>query len=878
MYLFSLNFTKLQGVLYIFYAFLLMSIILPLNELQAQFQVRDVYGNKLPTPSWPPPDSLFEDNKFIVWFNRDVTDKQFINDNWSYYYNPPTAIGGDNNSIQTYFSIPGCYDVDLSFLHYLLKDTNLINLLYNLDLEQFCQVSNFMPIQDSLSYTRNGDTILTPEFWNCYEVTLSEESPYTPVQCVQFLNYFYGGNQISYAELSPKMELFDCDFNNLNPPNPTNDPRWTQATSFYNDSPLEKKFYYQNILRAWSLTPALRGVKVGVVDTGINEDEDDFDSRVIDGYDAQTEGHASGDSKFPSRHGTAVAGLIGNKNNNVKHSLGVAGGCGENDGVSLYSLKVPFSNFSIRNITKAWLHGVKSENNPEPGFGVYAVNLSLGWDNDYENIFNETLRRALDYSYRMGVVSVIATGNINKNVSYPANYEYNKLIAVGSYSAYKRKNFNNEFVASKFTNRTTDGGSNFGKAVDLLSMGGTLTSYETIPRLLNGELSDLSNSNSNFGGTSAAAPQVTGTVALMMSKIIEDEPANIDLPLVPEDYEGLLNISAFDCKYHFIDYDNNDFIDTIGYDERTGYGILKADTCLMYLENPYILRHFTSNCEDCIDELVEAKQEFIILRSEYFREDDFGLLPTSKEIQYVADRYRVSKTISVGDLDIDEGLLEARIWGLGGKEPGTDNKTIGWNGVQPKSIYVDEAGYCRVVGDSDENDPNFNHNNLKDIAYRNDLSLNDVFTIETFVYEVYSATISLNGDVIIGNSLGYYPCEPDEVKYRFTVWGELPVKLDVGKEINKSTYDNIISVRCETLGLLNNNILSVYYSMKKFEPVEISVYDLKGNKLLTERKHTWNNQSEQKVYLELNNLNSGIYLIEVKSNSSYGSTKFTFSK
>lgn len=66
--------------------------------------------------------------------------------------------------------------------------------------------------------------------------------------------------------------------------------------------------------------------------------------------------------------------------------------------------------------------------------------------------------------------------------------------------------------------------------------------------------------------------------------------------------------------------------------------------------------------------------------------------------------------------------------------------------------------------------------------------------------------------------------------------------------------------------------------MGKFEPVEISVYDLKGNKLKTERKHTWNNQTEQKVYIELNYLNSGIYLIEVKSNSGYGSTKFTYTK
>ncbi len=867
-----INLIKKRQYLFLFSFIMFIYFLLTTNSVNAQFQIRDVYGNKLPTPSWPPPDSLFEDDKFIIWFNRDVTNKQFINDNWYYHYHPPSAIGGNNNTIQSFFSIPGCYDVDLTFLNQLLKDTNLVNFLYGLNLEQFCQVSNFMPIQDSLSFTRNGDTVLTPEFWNCYEVTLSETSPYSPVQAVQTLNIFFGGNQISYAELCSKGHLNSCDFDNSDRPNDV-----TPISAFLNDEPENDIVYRQNILRAWSLANASNEVKVGIVDSGINPSPDK-QNRIGGNYHVIKN---STNYTDPEGHGTGVSGIIGNKNNNGAFP-GVAGGCDafNSDGIIMYNLKLDneATNLRVYNLADAWLYAIKNTNGNDEGFKVDIVNLSTGI-----RTYSETVRRILDYGYRLGVINITASGNAGDNLlnfnQYPPMYEQNKILVVGSYTTFRNKstieNEKYDFIYPVYRSAFTS----YGSVLDLLGSGevGKLqirtSEYTDDPIIL-----DYSAILSN--GTSAASPYVAGVVALMMSKIIEDEPENIDLPLAPEDFEGLLSISAFDCKYE----NPNSFIDTIGYDEKTGYGVLKADTCLMYMENPYVLRHFTSECGDCEGELVEEKQEFIVIDNDVKFDGLISLAPTSKDIQYVADRYRVSKTISIGDLDIDEGLLKARIWGLGGREPGTDNKTIGWNGVQPRTnvnsytVYNDEGGYCRVVGNSDDGDSDFNHNNIRDIAYRNNLTTNDVFTIETFVYEVFSATISINGDLTIGNSIDFFPCEPEEVKYRFTVWGETPIQLNIEKNKTSINFKNEINVRCETLDLLNNNILSVYYSMGKFEPVEINVYDLKGNLLKTERKHTWNNQPEQKVYIELNNLNSGIYLIEVKSNSAYGSTKFTFTK
>ena len=67
-----INLIKKRQYLFLFSFIMFIYFLLTTNSVNAQFQIRDVYGNKLPTPSWPPPDSLFEDDKFIIWFNRDV--------------------------------------------------------------------------------------------------------------------------------------------------------------------------------------------------------------------------------------------------------------------------------------------------------------------------------------------------------------------------------------------------------------------------------------------------------------------------------------------------------------------------------------------------------------------------------------------------------------------------------------------------------------------------------------------------------------------------------------------------------------------------------------------------------------------------------------
>lgn len=213
------------------------------------------------------------------------------------------------------------------------------------------------------------------------------------------------------------------------------------------------------------------GVKVAIIDTGIDYTHTDLDGNYKGGYNF-VGGNA--DPKDDNGHGTHVAGTVAAEDNGI----GVIGVAPE---ASLYAVKVLDSTGSgtFSNV----IAGIDwSVNN-----GMQVISMSLGADSG-----STSLKNAVDNAYNAGVVIVAAAGNdgnaagTTDTVDYPARYD--SVIAV---AATDSSNMRASFSST-------------GPAVEVSAPG--VSVYSTIP-----------GGYDYYSGTSMATPHVTGTAALIIA-------------------------------------------------------------------------------------------------------------------------------------------------------------------------------------------------------------------------------------------------------------------------------------------------------------------------------------------------------------------------
>ena len=214
------------------------------------------------------------------------------------------------------------------------------------------------------------------------------------------------------------------------------------------------------------------GVKVAVIDTGIDYSHPDLDGNYKGGYDFVNRDSYPMDDHG---HGTHVAGIIAAEDNDI----GVIGVAPEAD---LYSLKVIDSNGYgyVSNIIAGIEWAV--DNNMD------VISMSIG-----SNYPSSSLQRACDVAEDAGLVLVAAAGNggtlggTEDTVAYPARYS--SVIAVGA--------------TDHDNNRPS--WSSTGPTVELASPGVSI--YSTT----------RSSSYGTKSGTSMACPHVSGVAALILS-------------------------------------------------------------------------------------------------------------------------------------------------------------------------------------------------------------------------------------------------------------------------------------------------------------------------------------------------------------------------
>lgn len=219
---------------------------------------------------------------------------------------------------------------------------------------------------------------------------------------------------------------------------------------------------------AWHHGYTGKGVKVAVLDTGIDSDHDDL---VLAGGVSFVDYTVSYDDD--NGHGTNVAGIIGAQNNDI-------GVVGMAPFAKLYAIKV--LDATGTGYLSDLIAGIdwSIENNMD------IINLSLN-----TTIDSPALHRAVDEAYRSGLLVVAAAGNSGNEegtgdtMQYPA--KYNSVISVGAVDVDNKR--------AKFS-ATGERLELVAPGVDVLSTG-------------------LNNTSLSVNGTSFSAPYVTGALALL---------------------------------------------------------------------------------------------------------------------------------------------------------------------------------------------------------------------------------------------------------------------------------------------------------------------------------------------------------------------------
>jgi subtilisin family serine protease len=288
---------------------------------------------------------------------------------------------------------------------------------------------------------------------------------------------------------------------------------------------------------AWNYTTG-EGIKVAIIDTGVDLNHPDLQGNLLTGYDA-TGGSSSG-NQTGNAHGTACAGIVAAKANNNKGTAGVA----YNAKIIPIRIFVGVStndNWVASGINWAWQNGADVLSNSYGG-GSYSSTIESAINNAVNNGRNGK-----------GSVVLFSSGNDNGSVSFPSTV--GNAISVGASS----------MCDERKTPTSCDGeswwGSNFGNSLDIVAPGVKIYTTD-----ISGSAGyNSGNYKSDFNGTSSACPNAAGVVALILSA---------DPSLTQQEAREILERNT--DKVNGYNYSNNSNQPNGTWNNEVGYGRINA--------------------------------------------------------------------------------------------------------------------------------------------------------------------------------------------------------------------------------------------------------------------------------------------------------------
>jgi len=263
---------------------------------------------------------------------------------------------------------------------------------------------------------------------------------------------------------------------------------------------------------AWASSTRGDGVRVAIIDTGIELGHVDLKGNIKGGINTINSWKSANDD---NGHGTHVAGIIAALDNNQ----GVVGVAPSADLFAVKSLDRRGSGY-LSDIIEGIDWSIRNN--------INVINMSLGTTANILS-FHEAITRA----YNSGIIIVAASGNDGRAINYPA--AYSEVIAVGATDT-------SNLIASWSSRGPEQGVVAPGVNIYSTYRGGK---YK------------------NLSGTSMAAPHVAGTVSLIMSSPLNGHDDNSNGTWDPSEIFKALTQSATD-------------LGSVGFDNIYGWGLINA--------------------------------------------------------------------------------------------------------------------------------------------------------------------------------------------------------------------------------------------------------------------------------------------------------------
>lgn len=258
-----------------------------------------------------------------------------------------------------------------------------------------------------------------------------------------------------------------------------------------------------NAAYAWATGATGEGVRVGVIDSGVESTHDDLSAHVTTGYNVINNSYDT--EPDGNRHGTFVSGIIAAETNN---GIGIAG-CSDATIVPIKAFSG--SKTSLSYITRSIYVAVDD-------LDCEVLNLSFTIAYNESSANQTAMREAVDYATSKDVICVAAAGNQNSSqINAPACFD--NVIGVGS-------------LTSSGVRAST---SNYNYTVDVTAPGVDVFS------------STLNNSYTTGSGTSYAAPHVAAAAAI--AKSIDPYITPAEFNLVLEACSDDLGDTGYDVEY-----------------------------------------------------------------------------------------------------------------------------------------------------------------------------------------------------------------------------------------------------------------------------------------------------------------------------------------